>query len=223
MKQTIVVATFLLFSQFTFAQQELLNKAWTNGDIQYTGELEGREIQFSGVDDHEGGFRFTLGELGNGKRAVLEKLDGSGSGEYSGATAEYKYVEGQEMLIFRGNGGKHLDLLVVGTLEDIPSTKAAVIESVSEHTVLGLYPFTSLRVLTWRELVQFTLSELDIMRNEIFARHGHVFKTARYRNHFNAQPWYKGTTNDATALLTEIELLNVAQIVMVQEFLQNAN
>ena len=69
----------------------------------------------------------------------------------------------------------------------------------------------------------FTSDELDIMRNEIFARHGHIFKTARFRNYFDAASWYKATVNDATGLLSETERLIIEQIVTVQQIIKNAN
>ena len=95
--------------------------------------------------------------------------------------------------------------------------------SSTDKTTPGRYPYTSARVMTRGELMHFTLDERDIMRNEIFARHGHIFKTARYRDYFNVQSWYKGTVNDATNLLSEIERLNVEQIIAVQEIVKKAN
>ena len=95
--------------------------------------------------------------------------------------------------------------------------------AVADKTIQSKYSYTSVKIMTHGELHLFTLNELDIMRNEIYARHGYIFKTARYRDYFNAQPWYKGTVNDAASLLSEIERLNVEQIVAVQEIIKNAN
>jgi hypothetical protein len=41
-----------------------------------------------------------------------------------------------------------------------------------------------------------TAEELDIMRNEIYARHGYIFRRKDLRDHFKKQEWYKGTTED---------------------------
>lgn len=73
----------------------------------------------------------------------------------------------------------------------------------------GQYPFTTLRLVTDDDLKDKTLTDLRIMRNEIFARHGHTFKSEELKNHFNSQPWYKSTIADATAQLTEMEKKNV--------------
>ena len=39
-------------------------------------------------------------------------------------------------------------------------------------------------------LDRLSLSTLGYARNEILARHGYVFKTAKYRNYFNSKSWY---------------------------------
>ena len=95
--------------------------------------------------------------------------------------------------------------------------------SAVDKNISGRYPYASARVMTRGELMLFSNDELDIMRNEIFARRGHIFKTTRYRDHFEANPWYKGTVNDATGLLSEIERLNIEQIVATQQIIRNAN
>ena len=335
MKRTIIILCVLLMTvAAVFAQQEVLNKAWTNGDIQYTGEREGRMIRFSGFDGHEGGFGFALGEPTNGKMLISETSDGLGYSNYLGCMAEYKRIGKQELLIIKDKAGKHIDVLVAGErygiitsalvrflagsyrdvngkgyvfsadgtrasgfgaaeenytideayylpdfiicignnsymivkerqenglrlrfepyaknseddwapaagtsaggasgtspagtvpVQPLMFIKTAWIGDAPGGSIPGRYPFTSTEVMTWRDLMMFSLDELDIMRNEIFARYGHTFKTARYRDYFSAQPWYKATTNDATNLLKEIEQLNIAQIVMVQDFIKNAN
>lgn len=72
----------------------------------------------------------------------------------------------------------------------------------------GQFPFTSVRLVTKEDIQDKSASELKIMRNEIFARHGHTFKGADMIAHFTAQPWYKATVADATSRLTETEKKN---------------
>ena len=324
MKQKIIILNVLLMTVISlFAQREIIDKTWTNGDIQYSSMQEGRVIGFSGFDGHEGGFGFVLEKPVDGKMAVTEAYEGLGYYRYVGGTAEYKRINEQELLIIRDKAGKHIDVLVAGTRQDIINSaflrflagsyrdvngkgyvfsgkgtrvsgfgdteqnytfeevyylsdfiisignksyliakerlenglclrlepyaknseddwapavatsagveqplsliKTAWSGDASGGNIPGRYPFTSQKVMTWRDLSVFSLDELDIMRNEIFARHGHTFKTARYRDHFSAQQWYKATVTDATDQLTEIEQLNIAQIVMVQNFIRNAN
>ena len=47
------------------------------------------------------------------------------------------------------------------------------------------------------------------MRDEIFARHGYIFKTSDMIQHFNSQSWYRALNNDVTAYLSKIEKDNV--------------
>ena len=109
------------------------------------------------------------------------------------------------------------------TAQSIKLTKIKWSSTVSDKSIRGRYPYTSTRVLDSDELIVFIIDNLDIMRNEIFARHGQIFKSARFRDYFNAQPWYKGTVADASGLLSEIERQNVAQIVAVEHIIRNAN
>ena len=69
------------------------------------------------------------------------------------------------------------------------------------------WPVTQQRVLTEKDLEGYSKEQLRIMRNEIFARHGYIFKTYKMRNYFNGQYWYKPDT--ATVVLSEIEIKNV--------------
>jgi hypothetical protein len=76
----------------------------------------------------------------------------------------------------------------------------------------GLYPQASIRPLTHNELIPLSKWQLKIMRNEIFARHGYIFKGAAMRNYFNAQPWYYPRLRDVSHLLTSIEQKNISFI-----------
>lgn len=73
----------------------------------------------------------------------------------------------------------------------------------------GLYGFTSERLLTEDDLSNMTNNELKIMRNEIYARHGYIFKTKRMKEYFSTQPWYEGIYDDVSSMLSEIEVKNV--------------
>lgn len=83
--------------------------------------------------------------------------------------------------------------------------------------VPGDYPQTSTRLLTPAEVAEIRPDYLSMMRNEVFARHGHRFKTESLAAHFNRQPWYKAQVDDAGPLLTEIERKNVALIRQVEK------
>ena len=44
--------------------------------------------------------------------------------------------------------------------------------------------------ITASDLVGKSQHDVAMIRNEIYARHGYIFKTEPYKSYFNAQPWY---------------------------------
>ncbi|WP_422361400.1 YARHG domain-containing protein [Reichenbachiella sp.] len=70
--------------------------------------------------------------------------------------------------------------------------------------------------LTAQDLAGFSNDELAYLRNEIFARHGHSFKTEKMQEYFGTQSWYKAYFEDATPFLNELEKTN-AQFIRSME------
>ena len=77
----------------------------------------------------------------------------------------------------------------------------------------GKWAFASVIPLTHEILKLFPKDVLELMRAEIYARHGDTFKSAANQKYFNQQPWYKKSKK--TAVLTDIEKFNVALIKQV--------
>jgi len=73
----------------------------------------------------------------------------------------------------------------------------------------GRYQQASTRLLTPADIQGLPSKELKIMRNEIFARHGYIFKTNDMKAYFTAQPWYRPQRADVSSMLTAIEKKNV--------------
>ena len=71
----------------------------------------------------------------------------------------------------------------------------------------GYYHITSSRLLTEEDIKGKTKHELKIMRNEIYARHGYIFKDPILRDYFMQKSWYKPTTISVT--FNDIEQYNV--------------
>lgn len=82
----------------------------------------------------------------------------------------------------------------------------------NSDVVNGDYPEGSLRLLTADDLMTKSKAELKIMRNEIFARHGYIFKTPAMIKHFANQSWYHGRYTDVSSMLSNIERKNVSLI-----------
>ncbi|CAN5383246.1 hypothetical protein BH10BAC5_BH10BAC5_25550 [soil metagenome] len=75
------------------------------------------------------------------------------------------------------------------------------------------YPEASERYLTPSDLSYIPKSELELMRNEIFARHGYIFtKNEKMIRYFSSQSWYNPTSYDVNNQLSQIEKSNISLI-----------
>ncbi len=101
-------------------------------------------------------------------------------------------------------------------LEDTHTNKTYT-PSDENSNIFGKYPEASTRYLKSNYISHLSKWELKIMRNEIFARYGYVFKTDEMSNYFNNIGWYRDIqkldyNNDASNLLTDIEKKNIKLI-----------
>lgn len=68
------------------------------------------------------------------------------------------------------------------------------------------------RLLTTSDLSGLSMSELELARNEIYARHGRRFDTGYIQKYFDNQQWYSGTIDPDDfdyGVLSDIEVANV--------------
>lgn len=91
-------------------------------------------------------------------------------------------------------------------------TKIEWINHTKNQDLKGKYPFASTEIMIESILANFDKKELRIMRNEIFARHGYIFKTAEMKAYFESQNWYSGFYDNVNDKLTDIEKLNIQLI-----------
>ena len=61
------------------------------------------------------------------------------------------------------------------------------------------------------------VEDLRVLRNEIYARHGRIFKDTALQKYFVAQPWYQPNPDFKDDMLTETEYKNLAIIKEVEE------
>jgi hypothetical protein len=77
-----------------------------------------------------------------------------------------------------------------------------------------IIPGSNSKYLTDKDISSFTINQLAFARNEIYARHGYVFKKQIYKDYFSSKSWYtpdlsfKGNYND----LNKYEKYNVTLI-----------
>jgi hypothetical protein len=90
------------------------------------------------------------------------------------------------------------------------SASSASSSAASPATPSGDYVLaeSSTRTYTKSELARLSDYELFIARNEIYARHGYSFKTAKFRNYFRKKSWYK-EGGFSTSDLNSIEWYNM--------------
>jgi len=69
-------------------------------------------------------------------------------------------------------------------------------------------PFSSSRQVTSSDLRGLSSWQLDIARNEIYARHGRPFKRADLRNYFRGKSWYREDPSFTEGRLSSLEKRN---------------
>lgn len=81
----------------------------------------------------------------------------------------------------------------------------------------GDYPEASLRVLDEEELRKLSSEKLKIIRNEIFARYGYVFKKGGdMYEHFSTKDWYQPLYTFVGQWFTAIERMNIETIQKIE-------
>ncbi|MBJ8103997.1 MULTISPECIES: TcaA 3rd/4th domain-containing protein [Bacillus cereus group] len=74
-----------------------------------------------------------------------------------------------------------------------------------------IFPDSDIRKLTSSDLTYLSKEQLKIARNEIYARHGHMFQTKDMQAYFSKQSWYRENPY-FTGTLTSVESYNVELI-----------
>jgi YARHG domain len=86
------------------------------------------------------------------------------------------------------------------------------------RTKVGNWPEASNRLLKTSDVENLTKSELEFMRNEIFARHGYCFSKKHLRQQFENESWYVPNTVDIKGYLTDLEKKNIALIKRYEKY-----
>ena len=104
-----------------------------------------------------------------------------------------------------------------------PSIKNDVKITATSPNPTPTYLFLSERPISDQDLAGKSALEVDIMRNEVFARYGRRFQDPELQSYFSSQPWYKplyAPDQFPEELLTPIEMQNVTYI---REFQSRTN
>ena len=83
---------------------------------------------------------------------------------------------------------------------------------------VGDWPQASQRLLKTADVENLSKTELEFMRNEIFARHGYCFAKKHLRQQFENEDWYVPNTIDIKGFLTDIEKKNIELIKRYEQY-----
>lgn len=93
----------------------------------------------------------------------------------------------------------------------------------SSETGEYFFPESSSRYLTDEEISVYSSDQLELAKNEIYARHGRQFVTDYIADYFNSKSWYQGTIDPDTfdaeqdSIFNEYELANISKIAEWEE------
>ena len=73
------------------------------------------------------------------------------------------------------------------------------------------------RYVSADELSSWSSEDLAKLRNEIFARHGRIFKTQKWIDYFSTKTWYVPRYDNVDALLNDYEWANLEVIMRLED------
>ena len=85
----------------------------------------------------------------------------------------------------------------------------------------SIFPQASDRPLSIEDVENLNGWELKIMRNEIYARHGYIFRTEEMKEYFKSQRWYEPKYENVDDMLTKVEKQNIKLIKRYESRLGN--
>ena len=96
-----------------------------------------------------------------------------------------------------------------GQLDDYEDEKTSKESNITVGTYL--YP-SNTDYITDDFLADQDAKTLPLLRNEIYARHGYMFKKKEYQNYFKSTDWYRPNPNFSENLFNSIEKANIKKI-----------
>jgi len=126
-----------------------------------------------------------------------KKFDAPGIRDYFAWRDWYKPAKNQKLVKLNATEQKNVDLLAAyeATLREKLAT-----ELVKDDTLGAMFA-----------------EDLRVLRNEVYARHGRIFKDKELQKYFETQAWYKPNADFKDDQLNEIETQNLAKIREAEE------
>lgn len=144
------------------------------------------------------------------------------AGRYGGEdVVGHPYIDAEIIILDNGEEGKG-DSAESKSKEENTSEEDVGAESEPETMEMEyIFPDSDSRYLTEDELIDLDSDALKLARNEIFARHGYIFKDKGLQEYFDSTTWYKGTVVgedfDMEKEFNDFEKANVALIGSIEE------
>lgn len=155
-----------------------------------------------------GNFRVINGTLEESPEAYTLQLKEPGDDKYDG---EFTITIKKNGMVCEGNWQPYDK-----NLKAKPFTLAK--KEFAYQPSAGIFPEASERLLKEEDVANYIKSELRLMRNSIYARHGYSFKMKDMRSQFDKEPWYMPVSTDVRNSLTEIEKKNEALIKRYEKY-----
>lgn len=96
-----------------------------------------------------------------------------------------------------------------------PQTQAAA-PAINTNVSADVYIYPSdTTLLTREQLATLSKNDIALIRNEIYARKGHIFTTSKYQSYFTAKTWY---TPQKTIYWQDLNSVEKANIKLIKEF-----
>lgn len=150
--------------------------------------------------------------------------------EYYAAYGDVFHVDGEEPVdVFMDGPGFSEDLMTAyydsllpikrgeqSASETAPPETQASAQSSGEY----ILPDSNIRYMTYNDLKGLDADTLRIAKNEIFARHGRMFKDEKLNDYFNSKSWYNGTIspdNFSDTVFNDFENGNISIIQFFQD------
>lgn len=101
----------------------------------------------------------------------------------------------------------------------VPSKKFELTKTAfTYNATAGNFPESSERLLSEEDVANRTAEELEMMRSEIYARHGYSFQDRAIRRCFDTTAWYVPMGIDIRDKLTDVEVQNIDLIYQHEKY-----
>lgn len=179
---------------------------WKNGEIAIDFDEEGKIYMIVIEGDKEKAPSFHKVKLGMGAEEAKELLIDS-----------YPIVEGDDRQVYASKEFNENVVIeyVDNEVSSITYMKLSEEERKAVLDELYIFPNSDSAYLTEEEVRALDIEKLRIAKNEIFARHGYIFKDETLKSYFETKPWYEGkiqSDNFKTSVFNEFENKNLELI-----------